>query len=199
MGLRPVPREYVMGSVLISSGDQIIPFIEAFIKRETSIMMPDRIDSIYALTCAVNKKSAFYFEQTLDLSEQAEKVARAYGFSGTNLQYLTKLVQMYCELKIDDSSTLKIEELYEKTFLHREHSSMDCSKWLDMCDRLKTPQERLNALNERTITMRKAEMAKYAIFRSNSSQLKLLLNCASLGESIRRIKYSDLRFREKNQ
>lgn len=47
MGLRPVPYECVMGSLLISSGDQIIPFIEVFVKRETPVSKDEAVMDIY--------------------------------------------------------------------------------------------------------------------------------------------------------
>ena len=92
MGLQEDPQRHVSGALLISSGDKIIPFLNAFVKREipvsingtkmdiyrydfVKVVMPDGM-SIDALTCVVNKNSLFYSSRQLTLDEQAQKMAR---------------------------------------------------------------------------------------------------------------------------
>jgi hypothetical protein len=159
MGFKKDSNRTVNGALLISSADRVIPFIQALVARETpsgvngtvmdiytydfvKICMPDGISHQYALTCIVNPDRLFYLNPQLTLDEQAQKMARAYGQNGTNLQYLQRLINTYQKFDLQDSCTCEIEDLYDKVLLYRQNLSISDQKWLEIYDELQTWEER---------------------------------------------------------
>jgi len=165
MGLIKHSSEFVNGALLISNGDNIIPFIKSFVKRETpinyngicmdiykydfvKIIMPDGINYEYSLTCIVNKKSLFYLNKELTLEEQANKIGQAYGMNGTNFQYLEKLKNIYFKLNINDSFSEHFQNLYEQILSFRLSLTINCQKWFQIYDQLQNLEERKEALKK---------------------------------------------------
>jgi cation transport regulator ChaC len=159
MGLQEDSDGYVNGALLISSTDGVIPFIKAFVERETptsvngivmdiytydfvKIVMPDGVSTHYALTCIVNPNSLFYLNPQLTLEEQAQKIALAYGQNGTNFQYLQRVIDAYHKFNIEDSCTCEIEGLHDKVLLYRQSLSISDQKWLEVYDEPKTLEGR---------------------------------------------------------
>lgn len=163
MGLRNDDDHFVNGALLISSGDEIIPFIDALIKRDApaisdgnemdiyrfdflDIMMPGGIECQKAFTCVANENSRYYAGNKLTVDQQAEIIAQASGRNGTNLEYLKTLCSKFLELKITDSSTSDFYQLYEKILYRRQGSWMKEQKQLlTMFDGLATTEERNQA------------------------------------------------------
>jgi cation transport regulator ChaC len=179
MGLQKDLQGTVNGALFISNGDQIIPFIKAFVKRETPInfngtimdiysydfvkvIMPDGINIEYALTCVVNIKSQFYLNQQLTLTEQAYKIGQAYGLNGTNFQYLEKLTNIYRQLNIYDTFTSDLKDLYDKVMLYRQSLSNNDHKWLQIYDQLQTLEERKEAVKTQSPVAFEAIIQSYS-------------------------------------
>ena len=177
MGLQEDSDSYVNGALLISNGDQVIPFLKAFVERETptsingtkmdiyrydfvKIIMPD-YSVQYALTCVVNRNSSFYLNPQLTLDEQAQKMARAYGKSGTNLQYLKRAIETYCSYDLKDSCTAELEDLYNKIILCRQSLPENDQKCLEIYDELKTLEERQEVVRSQRLTTCQASIAPY--------------------------------------
>ena len=159
MGIEEDPNSYIKGGLLVSTGHNIIPFLQAFIEREApisvngikmdiyrydfvKILMPKGMKDEYALTCIVNEKSAFHLNPKMTLDEQAKKMAIAYGQNGTNLQYLKRALETYKELQLKDSCTDELEELYHKVILCRKNLPTSAQDWLRIYDELQTMEER---------------------------------------------------------
>lgn len=169
LGLEQAMNGTVKGSFLLSNVNQCIPFIQAFIKRETPIsingivldiytydflpiLMPDQTTIEYAITCVANTKSKFYLNKKLTIEEQAENIARAYGLSGTNFQYLDNTLKIYRELSLYDTFTPQIQKLHDKVIQYRHRLPVSDRKWLERYDQLMTAEERLEAIRLRKIT-----------------------------------------------
>jgi cation transport regulator ChaC len=165
MGLIKDSNTNVNGALLVSNDDNIIPFLKAFVRRETpinyngilmdiykydlvKIFLPDRINFEYALTCIVNIKSKFYLNKKLTLEEQAKKIGQAYGINGTNFQYLEKLKNIYLKLNINDSFSEDFKELYEKIISYRSSLTINSQKWFEIYDQLQSLEERKEALKK---------------------------------------------------
>jgi cation transport regulator ChaC len=178
MGLQEDPHSNVNGVLLISNANQVIPFLKAFVERETptsingtkmdiyqydlvKIIMADGISSQYALTCVVNTNSLFYLNPQLTLEEQAQKMARAYGQNGTNLQYLQRAIQMYHKFNLNDSCTAEIEDLYDKIILCRQSLSINDQKWLEIYDELQTLEERQKIVATQTLVAFQTNIEPY--------------------------------------
>jgi len=178
MGLQEDLYGTVNGALLISNADRAIPFLKAFVDRETpvsingtvmdiytydflKIIMPDGISHQYALTCVVNTKSSFYSSRKLTLDEQAQKMARAYGQNGTNLQYLRKVIDMYDKFNLHDSYTSEIENLYEKVILYRQKLSINDQKWLKIYDELQTLEERQKVAKSKALVEFQTSLESY--------------------------------------
>ena len=159
MGLEEDSQSYVKGALLIARAHQIIPFVEAFLERETptiingvrmniyrydfvKVILPDGITCGYALTCIVNEKSEFHMNPRLTLDQQAKKMALAYGQNGTNLQYLQRAIYTYEQLKLKDSCTDELEELFRQVIFYRQNLSTKDQDWLRIYDELSTMEER---------------------------------------------------------
>jgi len=182
MGLQKDSNETVNGALLISSADHVLPFIQAFVARETpssidgtvmdiytydfvKICMPDGISHQYALTCIVNPDRLFYLTPQLTLDEQAQKMARAYGQNGTNLQYLQRAIKTYQKFNLQDSCTCEIEDLYDKVLLYRQSLSISDQKWLEIYDELQTLEERQKLAKPQTLLGFQAEIESH-LYRS---------------------------------
>ncbi|CAF1101013.1 unnamed protein product [Adineta steineri] len=165
MGLEKDSNAYVHGALFSSNNNKILSFIKSFVKRETpidfnktimdiyiydfvKIILPDRVNVEYALTCVVNTNSLFYLNNKLTLEEQSIRIGQAYGINGTNFQYLDKLMNMYQQLNIQDSFTKILENLYNKVLLYRQSLSMNAQKWFQIYDQLQTLEQRNEAAKQ---------------------------------------------------
>jgi cation transport regulator ChaC len=177
MALQEDSDSYVNGALLIPNANQIIPFLRAFVERETptniygtkmdiyrydfvEIVMPDRSIQ-YALTCIVNKKSLFYLNPQLTLDEQAQKMAIAYGKNGTNFQYLQRALKTYRDYGLNDSCTAELEDLYAKIISCRQNLPINDQKWLDIYDELQTLEERQQVVTSQNLATFQASIAPY--------------------------------------
>ena len=164
MGLEEDSQSYVKGALLIATAHQIIPFVEAFLERETptiingvrmniyrydfvKVILPDGITCGYALTCIVNEKSEFHMNPRLTLDQQAKKMALAYGQNGTNLQYLQRAIYTYEQLKLKDSCTDELEELFRQVIFYRQNLPTTGQDLLRIYDELSTMEERQRTVN----------------------------------------------------
>jgi cation transport regulator ChaC len=168
MGLEEDSNGIVNGGLFISNSENIISFIKSFVKRETpndfngtlmdiykydfvKIILPDKINCEYALTCIVNKQSLFYLNNKLTLEEQANKIGQAYGINGTNFQYLYKLKNIYSRLNINDSFSQHLQNLYEKTVSYRLTLTINSQKWFQIYDQLQSLEERKQILKKQNL------------------------------------------------
>ncbi|CAF3899615.1 unnamed protein product [Rotaria sp. Silwood1] len=168
MGLKSCQNGFVKGYLLMSSIHQSIPFIEAFVKRETPIdvdgtkmdiytydflpvLMPDGNTIEWALTCLVNCQSQFYISTILSIQQQAEIISRSYGINGTNFQYLHNTLNIYQNLGLVDTFTEEIEQLYATVLLCRYKLAEQDRQWLDTFDQLLTKDERQLAIKSQKI------------------------------------------------
>ncbi|CAF2548829.1 unnamed protein product [Rotaria sp. Silwood2] len=166
MGLKPCENSYVKGYLLMSGIHQSIPFIEAFVKRETPIdnngckmdiytydflpvLMPDGNTIEWALTCLVNCHSQFYISRTLSIEEQAQIIARSYGINGSNFQYLHNTLNACRKFSLLDTFTKEMKQLYGTAVLYRHRLVEQDRQWLDTLDKLSTKDERQLAIKSR--------------------------------------------------
>ncbi|UJR32476.1 hypothetical protein I4U23_019938 [Adineta vaga] len=162
MGLIKDTKSFVHGSLFVAMNEQIIPFIKAFVKRETpvhfnqtimdiytydfvKILLPDKKTTEYALTCVINNQSLFYLKDQLSIEDQSLRIGQAYGVNGTNFQYLDKLIDVYRQLNIRDTSTDILENLYMKVLLYRQSLTLNVQKWFQIYDQLQTLEQRKEA------------------------------------------------------
>ncbi|CAF0751808.1 unnamed protein product [Adineta ricciae] len=168
MGLIKQSSSFVHGALFVAFNEEIIPFIKSFVKRETpvhynqtimniytydfvKITLPDRNTTEYALTCVVNSQSLFYLKEHLTLEEQSLRIGQAYGINGTNFQYLDKLVDVYRQLKIQDTFTDILQDLHMKVLLYRQSLTLNVQKWYQIYDQLQTLEQRKEATKAITI------------------------------------------------
>jgi cation transport regulator ChaC len=168
MGLEEDSNGTVNGGLFISKDENLIPFLKSFVQRETpidfngtimdiyqydfvKIILPDKINVEYALTCVVNKKSLFYLNKKLSLEEQANKISQAYGINGTNFQYLYKLKFVYSILNINDSFSKDLENLYEKIVSYRLSLTINLQKWFQIYDQLQSLEQRKDEFKKNKI------------------------------------------------
>ncbi|CAF4733990.1 unnamed protein product [Rotaria sp. Silwood1] len=166
MGLKPCDEGFVKGYLLIAGANQLIPFIKAFIKRETPISVDGTKMDIYtydflpvimsdgktiewALTCVANSSSQFYSPITFSIKQQAEIMSRAYGINGTNFQYLHNTLHTYRQLSLIDTFTEEMEKLYATVLICRQYLTKDERQWLESFEKLKTKDERESAIESR--------------------------------------------------
>ncbi|CAF3446922.1 unnamed protein product [Rotaria sp. Silwood1] len=165
MGLKPCKNAFVKGYLLMSDADEIVSFIEAFIKRETPtdvngimdiytydflpVLMPNGHTVEWALTCVVNCSSQFYINTVLSIEQQAEIIGLSYGINGTNFQYLHNTLNIYRTLALCDTFTEEMEQLYAAVLLYRQKLTKQDRHWLDMFDQLSTKIERQLAIQLR--------------------------------------------------
>ncbi|CAF3314572.1 unnamed protein product [Rotaria socialis] len=166
MGLKPCENSFVKGYLLISGIDQLIPFIEAFVHRESPIdvdgvkmdiytydflpvLMSDGNTVEWALTCVVNCLSQLYIPVTLSIEQQAEIIGRSYGINGTNFQYLKNTLNTYRILALIDTSTEEMQQLYDAVLLYRQQLIEEDRQWLEAFDQLSTKDERQLAIESR--------------------------------------------------
>ncbi|CAF3608219.1 unnamed protein product [Rotaria sp. Silwood1] len=178
MGLKPCEKSFVKGYLLMASANKLIPFIEAFIKRETPIsvdgtkmdiytydflpvIMPGGKTIEWALTCVANSNSQFYLPMTLSIKQQAEIMSRACGINGTNFQYLHNTLHTYRHLSLIDTFTVDMEELYATVLIYRQYLTKYERQWLESFEKLTTRDERELAIKlQRTnnVRMRKQNL-----------------------------------------
>ncbi|CAF3646951.1 unnamed protein product [Rotaria sordida] len=168
MGLKPCENSFVKGYLLMSGIHQAVPFIEAFVKRETPIdvddtkmdiytydflpvLMPDEKTVEWALTCLVKCHSQFCISIALSIEQQAEIIGRSYGINGTNFQYLHNTLNTYRKLALLDTFTEEMERLYTAVLLYRHRLVEQDRQWLDTFDQLPTKNERQLAIKSRKI------------------------------------------------
>ncbi|CAF3430174.1 unnamed protein product [Rotaria socialis] len=169
MGLKPCENSFVKGYLLISGIDQLAPFIEAFVHRESPIdvdgvkmdiytydflpvLMSDGNTVEWALTCVVNCFSQLYIPVTLSIEQQAEIIGRSYGINGTNFQYLQNTLNTYLMLSLIDSSTEEMQQLYAAVLVYRQQLIEEDRQWLEVFDHLSTKDERQLAIESRKKT-----------------------------------------------
>ena len=163
MGLIKDSNAFVNGILFRSTNEKIIPFIKSFVKRETpidfnetimniytyefvKIILPDKINVEYAITCVVNPNSLVYLNNKLTLKEQAIQIGQAYGINGTNFQYLDKLTFIYQQFNIQDSFTNILEILHYQSICYRQSLSTNIQKWFLIYDQLQTLEQRKQAV-----------------------------------------------------
>ena len=157
LALKNDSNKHVLGFLLMSTADEIIPFLEGFILREQPVSIDGvtmdiyRYDFLpitrpdgstrYALTCVVNEHSQFYVNPPLPLNQKVARMALAFGDNGTNLQYLKDLISAYDEHKLYDKCTDELKDLLSKCNNYRLRLSPAHREWLKKYDKLK-PEER---------------------------------------------------------
>lgn len=158
LALKNDSNKHVLGFLLMSTADEIIPFLEGFILREQPVSIDGVTMDIYrydflpitrpdgstrnALTCVVNEHSQFYVNPPLPLNQKVARMALAFGDNGTNLQYLKNLISKYDEHKLYDKCTDELKDLLNKCNDYRLTLSPAHREWLEGYDTFQSSQDR---------------------------------------------------------